>query len=89
VIQVLWRKVLERFPKAQSALHFPEPDGHLLAYLPNVLAALLQPPFCPPLGTTADPRIPPIFRMQRLIRHAKLEIPHLLTALRHLTVPIQ
>jgi len=89
VIQVLRRKVLERLPKAQSTQHLPGPKGHSLPHLPNVLAALLQSAFRPPLGTMADPHVSPIFGMQRLVGHAKLEIFHLLTTLRHLPMPIQ
>lgn len=89
VIQVLWWKVLERFPKPNQYDAFQSQGAYSLSNLPNILATLLQPALCPPLRTTADPHVPPILRMQRLIRHAKLEIFHLLTALRHLSVPIQ
>ena len=68
---------------------FPESGDHSLPYLPNILTALLQSAFRPPLGTTTDPHVTPILRMQRLVRHAKLEIVHLPTTLRHLPMPVQ
>jgi len=81
VVQVLRREVLERFPEAQSTQLFSEPRDHSLSHFPNILTALLQSAFRPPLGTVADPRVSPVFGMQRLVRHAKLEIFHLLPTL--------
>ena len=89
MVQVLGREVLERFPKTQSTLYFPESKDCSLPHLPNILTALLQSAFRPPLGTTADPRFTSVLRMQRLVRHAKLEIFHLVATLRHLPMPIQ
>ena len=81
VIQVLWREVLERFPEARSTQLLSESRDHSLSHLPDILTTLLQSAFRPPLGTVADPGVSPIFRMQRLVRHAKFEIFHLLPTL--------
>ena len=89
MIQVLWREVLERFPKARSTQLVSESKEHSLPHLPNVFTALLQSALRPPLGTMPDPDFSSIFRVQRLVRHTKLEIFHLLPTLRHLPVAIQ